>query len=261
MHIALIPPKGHVGMLSHLTRFHLVVPSQLVYNAEKHLELFHKRGHYVILDNGVFEGDGYSIEELLEKGKNFANEIVLPDKFQDADRNFTQIMENINAVVTPGNWQKRFRFMVVPQGKDEIEWVDNFHRLYEALRPYQESYVWGMPKWLGKEDPGMRSRLLQLTRRHTHNTTWHMLGCNSIAELQKLVTVELQGVSIRSLDTSLPFKLGISGVELTDTSVPDFSSSHYFGINTITEDELELCVHNVVRFLSYANYEQYKAHK
>jgi hypothetical protein len=79
-----------------------------------------REGKFIIMDNGVVEGDQRPLNELAEKAVRInANEVILPDKIYDTSatlRNSYNALEKFKTMGVP------FRFMAVPQGNTPAQW-------------------------------------------------------------------------------------------------------------------------------------------
>lgn len=196
---------------------------------EKYTDFFRQRseeGKYVIMDNGLIEGDQRPITELLEKAKAVgAAEMILTDVFCDCTATLDAIERDMQAL----EGLEHPYLMVVPQGATLEEWVTCAHQL---VVKYGSRVTYGVPKVLVKLG-GRDGRIAALYRlleecpiaRHA---TFHLLGCwNSpievtmIAKLSSQDDVDSPWPRIRGVDSALPFVFARAGVKLNASDRPD----------------------------------------
>lgn len=173
--VAQIVPLKFLTMTSdnmyHMCLAHLVLKSE-------EYALFYRRmseeGKYVLMDNGAAEKEKLSQEDLLRAYSLVKpTEIILPDVLFDKDQTLTRTSDFIRS-----NYKRLepYKKMIVPQGKDEMEWQDClWSMIYESFY-YDDIDSIGIPKWLGVKDKVARisicNRLLDIDKEI------HLLGCN-----------------------------------------------------------------------------------
>jgi len=245
MYTAIITPRAYLTSWGHLTKFHMVVPDHIkADNDLLYVRHMSRLGHYVILDNGTYER-GHSItgSDLLALAEDVkADEIVVPDKFRD--NKGTQYMvkqfldENRDKIVS-----QKLALMIVPQGKDDRDWLNCFNNIKETLRhdryKIPTKIIFGVPKWLSLE-----VNRIELVKSLRRNYTYHLLGLNNIEELQHEHNVPN---NIRGIDTSLPIKAALENREL-DAENPMIQDTEYFG-RLIQPDQYDDAECNIVEFL------------
>lgn len=153
---------------------------------------------YKILDNSLIElGGAVDLERVLNAAKVInADEIILPDVFQDGPATVKAVRESLQYLTD--KWPNRdwpFKLMAVAQGRDKEEWYE----CYQELLEMPDVDVIGIPKVLAKMHPGGRphfvNELCDLGRK-----PHHLLGLwYSMTELQEYRDLEM----IRSCDTVL----------------------------------------------------------
>lgn len=153
---------------------------------------------YKILDNSLIElGGAVDLERVLNAAKVInADEIILPDVFQDGPATVKAIRESLQYLTD--KWPNRdwpFKLMAVAQGATIEEW----YTCYLELLAMPDVDVIGIPKVLAKMHPQGRpyfvNELCDL-RQKPH----HLLGLwYSMTELQEYRDLEM----IRSCDTVL----------------------------------------------------------
>ena len=196
---------------------------------ESYTSFFRRRsaeGNYVIMDNGVIEGNQRPIEELLEKAKAVgAAEMILTDVFCDREATLEAIakdMEYLKNVRHP-------KVMLVPQGKNIDDWVLCAQQL---IRDYGTSVVYGVPKVLvkfGGRDGRLSAiaSLIEVCPVAKH-CTFHLLGCwksplevTMLAKLSSQVYKKLEWPNIRGVDSAMPFVYARAGRLLNSSDRPD----------------------------------------
>ena len=153
---------------------------------------------YKILDNSLIElGGAVDLERVLNAAKVInADEIILPDVFQDGPATVKAVRESLQYLTD--KWPNRdwpFKLMAVAQGATIEEW----HTCYQELLAMPDVDVIGIPKVLAKMHPQGRpyfvNELCNL-RRKPH----HLLGLwYSVSEFADYRDLNL----IRSCDTVL----------------------------------------------------------
>lgn len=173
--VAQIVPLKFLHMTSdnmyHMCLAHLALKSE-------EYALFYRRmseeGKYVLMDNGAAEKEKLSYEDLLKAYSLVKpTEIILPDVLLDKDQTLSMTSGFLRK-----NYEelKSYKKMIVPQGKDESEWLDCLlSMIYESFY-YDDIDSIGIPKWLGSKDKVARisicSRLSNISKEI------HLLGCN-----------------------------------------------------------------------------------
>lgn len=260
MHAAIITPRNHMGNFSHLTRFDMVVPDHFTGARARERKNFvaglAQRGHYIILDNGVYErGVALSGSELVELAREInASEIVVPDHFKDRGATDDAVFDFLEK-----HWQEihdlNLNIMIVPQGKDVQDWIKALAGLQYAMSNVHIEFnilprqiVWGIPKWVSEE----RNRIDLVYALPSENEyrkespyKYHLLGLSKIAELLHFNHFPDY---LRSLDTSLPVKAAVHGRGLFDKN-PVEPGTIYMNATMESEQFTEAC-YNVVQMLS-----------
>ena len=153
---------------------------------------------YKILDNSLIElGGAVDLERVLNAAKVInADEIILPDAFQDGPATVKAVRESLQYLTD--KWPNRdwpFKLMAVAQGRDAKEWYE----CYQELLKTPDVDVIGIPKVLAKMHPQGRPYFVNEMcdlRRKPH----HLLGLwYSVSEFIDYRDLNL----IRSCDTVL----------------------------------------------------------
>lgn len=180
-------------------------------------------GKFIIMDNGLIEGDPRPITELVKKANRIgASEMIMTDVFRDKDATLKAIDEGIKSL----EGLDHPKLMLVPQGNSVMEWVECAHELickYNTL-----DFTIGVPKvlvHLGGRD-GRVEALINLVDRCpiARHKTFHLLGCWTtpleITIIDKLVR---QGVlpNVRGVDSAIPFVYARAGKTMNSMDRPD----------------------------------------
>lgn len=229
MNIATILPQNYLHMTRDDSYFmalgHLIGKP----GYEDYTNFFIERtseGKFVMMDNGLIEGDQRPIEELARKATGIgASEMILTDVFCKKEETLAAIehdMEVLKGIPHP-------KPMLVAQGETIEDWVDCAHQL--IMRYRTDEWTLGVPKVLvklGGRD-GRIAALYDLVERCpiARHMTVHLLGCwQSTLELtilDKLTTVQKSEhlPHVRGVDSAIPFVYARAGLDLYSADRPD----------------------------------------
>lgn len=185
-------------------------------------------GAYVIMDNGVIEGDQKSMHEIIARARLIgANEIILPDVFLDADK-------TIESTIRAWNWLQaegiEINTMIVPHGKSIEEWLYCLEQILEAgVNPT----CIGIPKVLVKTLG--RDARLEVVHRISEvegykQQALHLLGCHEdILEIKRIATLNRRKeyIHVRGVDTALCYVHSRNGKTMLECSRPDQAPIHF----------------------------------
>lgn len=213
MRVAIIAPVTHL-MLSVKGDIGFCLAHELVAHPET--KKFWRKAHtwtdLVIMDNGAFEhGIPLDIEELVKIAKGTdVNEIVLPDI---PDKPLESYLLSKSALETlSSKMVRKYRWMYVPHGRSLPDYVKNYENakhLYDITGPNLTIglSILDLWKWnlIGLKRHLVVAYLIKKGKfmYHIHH---HLLGLDCPAEL-----TAYKGSIIRSVDTSLPISLAVSG--------------------------------------------------
>lgn len=151
---------------------------------------------YRIMDNSLIElGGAVDMLQLITAATCCdANEIILPDVFQDCDKTLKSVEKSLEWIYKHG-FEKQFRIMAVCQGDTIYE----FERCFVCLEGIKEVHCIGIPK--------VSETLCDMGRPY-FEYLWegcpkeiHLLGCwTSLMEIKQYKHPE----AIRSIDTCIP---------------------------------------------------------
>ena len=192
MKICMIPPDS---WLHTKTDLHFVL-AQRCLQSEVYKNFYAKQNKFKILDHGIYEADIMDFDDTMTIADDIsADEVILPDEIRV--RSTKEFYEDLL-----GSLPKNYRYMIVPQGEDPMEWRDSYLELKDL-----DVNTMGIPIWLHK-DFRARSTVVnymfkkgELDMQKEH----HLLGLDNYYEL-----IEYPSGIIRSVDTSLPFSMAAS---------------------------------------------------
>jgi len=159
-------------------------------------------GSYVILDNGVIEGEQQSIEQLCRKAAMIhASEIILPDTFLNCSETLDKSYDALGYVK---KYFPNLKVMVVPQGKTLEEWSE----CVDIMLTWPVDTI-GIPKVLTTMG-GRDARLEELKRLgyKLRGLNIHLLGCwDNPLECTMIAKAEQQGdiLPIRGVDSAIAY--------------------------------------------------------
>lgn len=226
MEIINIFPLGNMCM-EYSNKYHMFL-THLVERYPFYAQVARDVSGYKILDNSLIElGDAADLSRVLKAAETIgADEIILPDVFQNGPETLCAVKNSINKLYRlyrRGAHTFPFKLMAVAQGKDVKEWKE----CYDELLSMPEIHVIGIPKVCTKMHPQGRpyfvNNLCNLKAK-----PHHLLGLwYSFAELTEYHDKD----SIRSCDTLLASYMAYHGTNIradgftlnleTDTVSPD----------------------------------------
>jgi hypothetical protein len=243
MQLGLIPPNS---MRSHMamTNLHLILPWQTA--TEDQVSFIRNLPGYKILDNGAAEGMILDPELLAAMNPTDFDEVICPDILMDAD--FT-----IRSALKMRQFKEDFpdiQLMGVAQGKD----LATFLSCYNALISMPWIDVIGIPRVINHQF-GRESRIrfiesfsmdADLSRKQVHCLGAFYGWPEEIRYLKQYPIV-------RSMDSSLPYVLGMYGMTFDDDAFVGMQRpDDYF--NLVPDDRLvEVINDNVARYIKWAS--------
>jgi hypothetical protein len=174
---------------------------------------------YVILDNGIFEGEQLPISKLLKiRQDTHADVMVLPDVHGDAGETLKRSVDACRKIFDDP-FSHGFSVMFVPQGVPARDWfvcLDIFLS-YWTEEPRPVELVLGLAEACPHQvSAGMQSQLYPrikvLPALLEYDYPVHLLGMPSV---ENFVRYELEYVNgVASVDTSIAYTLGMFGLPL-----------------------------------------------
>jgi hypothetical protein len=231
MKLAYIPPVSLLD-ITYKTKYQLMLPhltSNSTYAAAYYYHCYDK-DTFVILDNGVAEGEDVSFDHLMSIANSWhVDEIVLPDILTDLEGTITKAEEfaaDYSARV--GQEWDDFRFMFVLQGK-------TIEEVYRAAK-WADRQDWistvGIPRHLLTTlgDYRVRIKIANDIQAMGVRKDIHFLGGNPVSttEVRSLSDPRITNQAfVRGMDTSMPFNYAFKGRTL-DSSVETSRPDNYF---------------------------------
>jgi hypothetical protein len=233
--LALIPPFRNIGAIRHTT-YQMALPIHWSHaGAVKAFKSAHKRGDYIILDNGVAEAEMDPLVKTLGSAEVqdrayeiSAHEIVLPDVMGNKDFTIQKVLESLAFVDT-----ETFNFMGVLQGQtmDEIKEMIHFYR---NETPFVTCL--GIPRHLLTTLSSERARVevayyIRSTEAPGEDPIdIHLLGTNPhVADEIAGYGRHFRWLHVRGVDTSMPFHAAMQGVDLNNNTTEVKREPNYFG--------------------------------
>lgn len=196
MQIINIVPVGNICM-EYNQPMHMYL-THLVEKYPMYVKVAQQAGGYKILDNSLIElGKAMTIERVLDASEKIqADEIILPDVFQDREGTLRAVDMALTEIDRRYMGKRPFKLMAVAQGKDYQEW----DMCYEQLMVDDRVDVIGIPKVCAKMLPGGRPEVMRRSQCRLEEKPHHLLGLwYSVSELYQYDHPDM----IRSCDTVL----------------------------------------------------------
>lgn len=171
------------------------------------VERLHKRGDFIILDNGAAEPveERVPFKMIVNIALNIVDEIALPDELRDGKATIDLTVQ-ASHLVPP---RKR---MIVPQGNDWDEWFYCLQRLNDLLAG--EYRTIGIPKHLERLQGGRATALQALALEgFTENHDIHLLGVWNDAQTE-ISRARGAFPGVRGIDTGYPIAAAQAGMNL-----------------------------------------------
>lgn len=227
MKLATILPQSYINLALddtyHMALAHLIQAEGM----DRYTQFFKEQGNraesYVIMDNGLIEGNARPIMELIDKAAYInANEIVMPDAWQDKNKTL-HLLDEAYGVLYHNNIE--IGTMAVPQGATYEEWMDCAVRI---LKDFPITCL-GIPKMLisiaGRD--GRLKVIKDLWANHAELLVGkgiHLLGCwQTPLELTFIAkAVESQLIpDVRGVDSVIAYNFTRAGLKLNEADRPD----------------------------------------
>jgi len=170
-----------------------------------------KRGHEVILDNGAYEfGSPMEMDEYFKVIEELRPQIVVaPDAWKDSKKTIAVHDEFVRETIERGI-DEDFVTMVVPQGKTIREYVECLYDMDITL-----GNIIGMSVGSWRDVSGVVRSFLAKHLDENPEPKIHLLGLWNASE----ILAGKENGRIRSVDTSMPFKLAKENQMLTAYSI------------------------------------------
>lgn len=222
MQAATIVPQTYLHLIEdqsyHLALAHLLWEE----GYEAYTDFYHKQamaGKFVILDNGLIEGNPRPIEELVDKAAQLgASEMVLPDVFQNG---YATLMATYDALkFARSTAPEGLRLGAVAQGSTMLEVIE----CAEELLDFNIDTLY-IPKVVTSFG-GANGRLfvLEQIQEKLGNRAVHLLGCwDTPMELKTIENYTRAGKikSVRGVDSAIAYVHSRAGIGIYDGARPD----------------------------------------
>lgn len=226
-----------------ISDFHLILAHEIRVDPVKraYYEEASRRGHQIILDNGVIElGSSVSYEDLLEAWEHFPEAaLIVPDAIRDFAET-VRLTQDFADFVEDADLDESFTLMVVPQGTTFNEWLGCLSEQLDRFADRTNICV-GIGRYAEDTFEGGRQALWETAQKIWHGD-YHLLGVQhalpEVAWARKIPT-------IWGVDSSLPARAALIGQYSTKVQdlrrlpdVVEFNS----GIMSEVQQEIERCV-------------------
>lgn len=196
---------------------------------EKYTEFFKGKGleedTFLIMDNGVIEGDLRPISELLTKAVEIhASELILPDVFRNSKETLRLVEDATLYLADHADEFGEMGFMAVPQGETLEQWLSCATLLLE--NPVVSCL--GIPKVL-VDIAGRDGRYVAISKLVDRvgdlgGRDIHLLGCwKTPLEVSVIAKGVLQGdlPEVRGVDSSIAYNMARAGIKINCDDRPD----------------------------------------
>jgi len=235
MKVIVIPPIAFINKFN-ISDMHLLLAHLLKQNEEYFRKYKEVKG-YKIIDNGAFEGQLMNFDEVVKLAEQVdANEVQLPDYLFDFEKTIKEAKESLEK----NDVRDRFKVQFVVQGssREELEKgvqfaIDNNLVIGIPHEPCQMVY---------RRDFAPREPLLAWIAKEYGEEMLknvHLLGCHDMFEFYSIYYQKC-----RSMDTTLPIKLGIHRITLP--SIEDVKRpANYFTVNHLDGNQVDSILRNL----------------
>jgi hypothetical protein len=190
--------------------FHLILAHEILVDPIKraYYEDAARRGHRIILDNGVIElGASVKLANLMEAWDHFPEAcLVVPDSI----RNFTKTIEaaeDFAEFIDDVDLDESFTLMVVPQGSSIKQWIECLREQLDLFAG-RTNIVVGIGRYAEDAFDGGRQTVYDAAQ-SVWNGDYHLLGIqHSITE----VYWARSNANIWGVDSSLPARAALVGL-------------------------------------------------
>lgn len=225
MKVATILPQTHLNHVQYDT-YHMCLANLIGEpGMEKYTNFYKEQAYrtdrYVIMDNGLIEGNPRPISELVAKAKALqADEFILPDVFRDSTATLNAIDNAYEEACASG-----IRMMAVPQGNTLDEWLSC---ACEIIGNFRKVEVIGIPKVL-VDIAGRDGRLLAIEQLVKMNPMLkhkqiHLLGCwKTPLEILTIDKASESGIipMVRGVDSAIAYVYARAGIRIDSDDRPD----------------------------------------
>jgi hypothetical protein len=211
--VATIVPVAHLELTKDDEYF--MALSHVASASKVYVEFFKAmsdQGKYVILDNSAVEmGNPEPFIDYFAKAREMhASAIMLPDIFRDARATY---MEAVSALAKIEDKELGdMHIIIIPQGKDTKEWMDNARGLYNLVNKKGIMPIVGISARYTGFFGGNRATGILLTTGVCPGARIHLLGCYADPRVEAWPLLGLQ--IVQSMDSSYPSVYAKHSLEL-----------------------------------------------
>jgi hypothetical protein len=231
----IVPTKFADALLSKHSYF--LALAHLVVEDSEYASWYQKQsaaGKYVILDNGLEEGQCMEMDSILAAADRIhAAEIVLPDVWKDGP---ISTAVSLRALEHPLLKESSVKIAAVVQGKDRASWIASFDELRKDPRIHTLMIPKNLDEGWGYGGRFAACAYLSATSRIDKEHEYHLLGVWT--DPIEVYLHAHYNKWIRGLDTALAFQAGYQEVSLSylvrEGGHKPKRPHSYFSINQIT---------------------------
>lgn len=249
MQVGLIPPRG-LENYALRSKFHLAlaIPDLMSRRAYGGMYMRLARlGDFVVLDNGIAEGQPSPPESLMAQAATLgAQEVVAPDVMKDANATIKAV-EDFFKLERPA----RFQYMAVVQG----EKVEDFFKCADVFASIESINTLGIPRHMLTTLNQKAARIdfaYVVDERYPGRFDLHLLGTNPMW-IPEVKHAAKYSPFIRSVDTSMPFSYALAGQDLALTTEHITRPDRYFDIDWPSKVDGPLIRSNIRTFMEWAD--------
>lgn len=203
MYVATILPTRYLDLIEKDN--YMLCLAQYVEQDGIYREFFRtKKKGFLIIDNGVAEGERCSIESIAESAAWVgADEIILSDVVGNKDETLDDSFQSLEFYLS--RFDNSVQYMAVPQGRNLVEWTECAKRFCEDYR----IRTIGISKFLTNScGPYARLQALQSLLPFINDRDIHLLGCwdNVFEPLSiNMWCKENQVTNLRGVDSGIAY--------------------------------------------------------
>lgn len=183
--------------------------AHLVQEDDAYASFFRARadeGAFVLMDNGVVEGDQQTLETLVWCAERInATEIILPDAINNPRKTLEMSSQALKWLRVEGFER---RLMAVPQGGTVRQWLD----CLRDMRDWPVNAI-GISRFV----PGPRQAALLAAHNKDLLPAWHdyhLLGCLGDPKEVADITAAFPDLNLRGVDSAYPLYYALEGLAL-----------------------------------------------
>jgi hypothetical protein len=253
MKVALIPPTRYLDMIQ-CRAVQMILPACL--KSPRYRDAYHPMrlaNSYVIMDNGMFENDQMSFENLIELIEKWRpDEVIFPDVEGDMkatlDKSdaFLNVFESIRF---PNRPTPQIVVQVAEQ-KEIPQFIDSALQLEDEMYGVP-TFTFGIPRRLvEKFGPFVRKNIVDFLQEMAPHNEIHLLGYPRNADNPDTFNeVKTLAAHVRSIDTSAPYVWANANATMSNPT-PFDRLNDYFGTIGLDDDLVKANIATLDRWAS-----------